>query len=134
MFDGLCPACSGPVDGWLECCTDHDTTGICENCGTKFAVLARFECRICKNHNVSSPKALALFHPAVIAFYDDHRISTRVHADDIESVRQVFDLTDGHEIEILSEDPARADVTAAIDDDEIHLTFDETAYVVGVSR
>ena len=87
MFDGLCPACSGPVDGWLECCTDHDTTGICENCGTKFAVLAWFECRICKNHNVSSPKALALFYPAVIAFYDDHGVSTRVHADDIESVR-----------------------------------------------
>jgi hypothetical protein len=41
---------------------------------------------------------------------------------------------DGHELEILSEDPARADITAAIDDDEIHLTFDETAYVVGVSR
>jgi DNA-binding transcriptional ArsR family regulator len=132
MFEGLCPACSGPVDSWLECCPDHDQNGICERCGTKFSVLARFQCQTCKNHNVSSPKALALFHPAMMAFYEDHGISTRVRADDPESVRRVFGLMDDHEVQIIAEEPLRATVTASVDNNEIRLTFDETATVASV--
>lgn len=134
MFDGLCPACSGPVDSWLECCTDHDPTGICDRCGAQFAALVRFQCQVCKNHNVSSPKALALFHPDVIGFYANRGISTRLHADDFERVRQVFDLMDDHRVEVISEEPPRAEVTASLDDDEVRLTFDETARVIDVSR
>lgn len=134
MFDGLCPACSGPVVSWLECCADHDSTRICEHCGTKFASLARFECQTCKNHNVSSPKALAVFHPTVIAFYDDHGISTRIHADDIESVRRVFDLMDGHDVAVIMEDPPRAEVTVTSSGDEMRLVFDETASIAEVHR
>lgn len=134
MFDGLCPACSSPVTGWLDACTDHEPDGLCTECGTRFAVLARFECPTCKNHNVSSPKALALFHPAVIAFYEDHGVSTRFHADDAESVRRVFELMDGHEVDLISEEPPRAEVTAHHDGDAIRLTLDETVSVVEVSR
>lgn len=132
MFEELCPACSGPVDSWLDCCRDHDPTGICGRCGTKFAVLARFECQVCKNHNVSSPKALAMFHPDVQGFYATHGVSTRIRADDFESVKRVFGLMDDHRIEIVAEEPPRAVVTAAVDDDEIRLTFDESARVVDV--
>lgn len=134
MFDGLCPACSGPVEGWLDCCPNHDPTGNCGTCGTRFAVWARFECRVCKNHNVSSPKALALFHPAVISFYEDHGVSTRIRADDLRRVRRVFDLMDGHETRVDSRDPNTATVTARLNDDEIRLTFDETARVVEIHQ
>lgn len=134
LFDGLCPACSGSVDGWLDCCTEHDPTDGCENCGTKVAAWARFQCRICKNHSVSSPKALALFHPAVISFYDDHGVSTRVRADDFQRVSRLCDLLDDHELVLVSEEPPRVDVTVAFDDDELRLTFDETADVVDVRR
>lgn len=134
MFDGLCPACSGPVDGWLECCIDHELTGICENCGMRLAVWAGFQCRICKNHSVSSPKGLALFHPAVISFYDDRGVSTRTQADDFESVRRVFDLMDDHKLDLVSEDPPRVAVTASFDGEDVRLTFDETASVVDVRR
>lgn len=134
MFDGLCPACSSPVRSWLEACTDHDSLGICERCGTRFAVLARFECQVCKNHNVSSPHALAFFHPAVVAFYENHGVSTRFRADDAESVQRVFDLMDSHDVEIVGEDPLRVDVTLARDGDDVRLTFDETASVTDVVR
>lgn len=134
LFDGLCPDCSGPVDGWLECCPDHDPIGPCERCGMKYASWARFQCRTCKNHSTSSPKGLVLFHPAVISFYDDHGLSTRIRADDFESVKRVFDLMDDHDMERLSEDPPRVAVTAALDGDEVSLTFDETASVVDVRR
>jgi hypothetical protein len=134
MSEGLCPACSGSVEGWLDCCSNHDPTGICEQCGTKFAVLARFECQVCKNHNVSSPKALAMFNPDVQGFYANHGVSTRVHADDFESVKRVFELMDDHRVEIVDEDPPRATVTIPFDDAEFHLTFDETVHVTDDSR
>lgn len=134
MFAGLCPACSGPVDGELEYCNNHDPNGICELCDTKFAILARFQCRTCKNHNVSSPKALCVFHPAVASFYDDHGISIRFRADDPGSVRKIFDIMDDHTVDLAERDPLRATVTAVLDDHEIQVTFDETARVINVCR
>jgi DNA-binding transcriptional ArsR family regulator len=134
LFDGLCPACSGPVEGRLERCQDHDPDGDCTQCGTKFATWACFECRTCKNHSTTSPKGLALFHPAVISLYDDHGVSTRVRADNLESVRQMSQLMDGHEVETTARDPLRIVVTAAQGGDTVHLTFDETATVVDVER
>jgi hypothetical protein len=134
MFEGLCPACSGSVESWLEICSDHDPNGICERCGTKFPVLARFQCRTCKNHNISSPKALALFHPAVIAFYENHGISTRLRADDPESVRRLFGLMDAHDVDVVAENPPQADVTVISSGDEMRLVFDDTASVTEVHR
>lgn len=133
MFNGLCPACSSPVHRWLDCCTDHASNGICDRCGTRFAVLSRFECLTCKNHNVSSPKALALFHPSVVGFYDSHGVVTRFHADDVDSVRRVFALMESHDVELVAEEPPKAEVTVSHDDDSIRLTFDETASVVDVT-
>ena len=134
LFDCLCPACSGPVEGWLECCPDHDPTGTCGQCGRKFASWARFRCRVCKNHSTTSPKTLALFHPAVISFYDDHGVSTRIRADDFDRVRRVFDLMDDHEMELLARDPPRVTVKAVHGEDTICLTFDEAVTVVDVRR
>lgn len=134
MFDGLCPACSGPVESWLDCCPDHDSTGICQHCGTKFAGLARFECQVCKNHNVSSPKALAMFDPDVQGFYAHKGVSTRIHANDIESVKRVFGLMDDHLIKIVAKEPPQVEVTASVDGDHLNVTFDEAARVVNVRR
>lgn len=134
LFDGLCPACSGPVESWLECCPDHEQTGGCDRCGMQFAAWARFECRICKNHSTTSPKSLSVFHPAVVSFYDDHGVSTRIQADDFESVQRLFDLLDCHEMELRSRDPPRVAVRVGRNGDEVCLTFDESANVAGVHR
>lgn len=134
LFDGLCPACSGPVDGWLEYCTDHDATGICERCEARVVARARFQCRICRNHKIELPQGLALFHPVVIAFYDDHGVSTRIRADEFETVKRFYDLMADHEMELVSEQPPQVEVTAAVDGDKIQLTFDDTVSVVDVRR
>jgi hypothetical protein len=68
----------------------------------------------------------------MMAFYEDYGISTRVRADDPESVRRVFGLMDDHEVQIIAEEPLRATVTASVDNDKIRLTFDETATVASV--
>lgn len=134
LFDGVCPTCSGPVDGFLECCPDHEPDGGCETCGMHFGTVARFECRVCKYFGGGNLKRIALCHPAVTSFYDDHGISTRVRADDFESARRVHALIYEYDVNRLSEDPLRVVVTTSVDDDTIRLTFDETARVVDVHR
>jgi DNA-binding transcriptional ArsR family regulator len=134
MFDGLCPTCSGPVDAWLEHCTDHDQNDRCENCGRTFATWARFQCRVCEDFHATSLATLVLFHPATVSFYDDHGISMRLDATDFESVRRIGDLVFEHEMALVSEDPLRVEVIAAVDGDELRLTFDETVSVVDVNR
>jgi predicted RNA-binding Zn-ribbon protein involved in translation (DUF1610 family)/DNA-binding transcriptional ArsR family regulator len=134
MVNGLCPTCSGPVEGRLEHCRDHDPRGGCDNCGWMLRLLAHFQCRICEDHHIVDPKRLPLFHPTVIAFYDDHGISTRVQAEDIGSARRLFDLMTDHGGELLSDDPLRVAIIASVDDDEVRVTIDETASIVDISR
>lgn len=134
LFNGLCPTCSGPVTGRLECCPDHDPTGGCEKCGMRIGAWVHFQCRVCKHYAVPDPKWLAMFHPAVVAFYDAHGISIRVQADDFESARRVYGLIYDHDLEVLSADPSRVSVTASIDGDEVRLTLNVTARVVDVQR
>ena len=134
MFDGLCPTCSGRVDGRLEYCRDHDSSGVCDICGWMLRLFAQFQCRTCEEYVDIDTKQLALFHPAVVAFYENHEISTRFHADDPESARRLFDLMIDHEEELVSDDPLRIAVKVAVDDDIVSVTFDETASIVDVRR
>jgi len=134
MVSGLCPTCSGSVDSRLEYCRDHDPHGGCDNCGWLLRLLAHFECRTCEDHVVVDPKRLPLFHPTVVAFYDDHGISTRVRTDDLGSARRLFDLMTDHDGEIVSEDPLRVAITASADGDEVRVTIDDTASIIDVSR
>ena len=133
LFDGLCPTCSGPVDGRLECCPDHDPAG-CDHCGLRLGVRTHFECRLCRYFGGGTPQRLALVHPAVVSFFDDHGVSTRVRADDYESAKRVYGLLHDLDLDVASVDPARATVTAARDGDAVTLAFDETARVVDVRR
>lgn len=133
LFDGVCPTCSGTVTGRLVCCPDHDHGG-CADCGRLLGTWARFECRVCKFFAVPNPGWLPLCHPAVVSFYDDHGVSTRVRADDFASARRVYGLVFEHDWERLSTDPPRIEVQVARDGDAMSLTVDETVRVVDVQR
>lgn len=133
MFDGICPNCSGPIDAWFDHCSDHDPDG-CEECGLRFETLARFRCRTCEYQIGSTPKSLALFHPSVVSFYDDHGVMTRVRADDFQHAKRVYSLVMDHVVAVVNEDPTRVAVTGSLDDETIRLTFDETVRVADVSR
>ncbi|WP_436923013.1 winged helix-turn-helix domain-containing protein [Halosimplex amylolyticum] len=133
VFDGVCPTCSSPVERWFDRCPDHDPDG-CTDCGLRFGTTAHFRCRTCGHHDGATPKRLALFHPAVVSFYHDHGVSTRVRAGDFESAKHVHDLALDHEVTVVGEDPTRVAVTASRDGESIRLTFDETVRVVDVDR
>lgn len=133
MFDGVCPECSSPVDRWFERCPDHDPDG-CEECGLRFGTTAHFRCRTCAYHDGASPKHLVLFHPAVVSFYDDHGVSTRVRAGDAEHARRVHALALDHEVTVVQREPLRVAVTATRDGETVRLTFDETVRVLETRR
>jgi len=132
MVEGICSACSGPVDASLEMCSEHDADGVCENCGRAHAFWARFECRVCKDHHVTTPAVLTVFHPAVIAFYYDHGVSPGWHAREFDGLPQVADDDLDHEMAMVSGDPPRVEVSINLDGDELGVTFDETVSVIGV--
>lgn len=134
LFNGVCPTCSGPVESRLECCPNHDPVGGCEHCGRIHGVEAHFQCRVCKFFAFPNPGWLPLVIPEVVSFYDDHGISTRVHANDFASARRVYSLIYDHKWERLSDDPPRIAVTASMNDEEIRLTLDETVSVVDIHR
>jgi DNA-binding transcriptional ArsR family regulator len=132
MVEGICSVCSGPVDASLETCADHDADGVCENCGRAHAFWARFECRVCKDHHVTTPAVLTVFHPAVIAFYYDHGVSPRWHAREFDGLPQVGKDDVDHEMAMVSDAPSRVEVTISLDGDELGVIFDESVAVVGV--
>lgn len=134
FFDGLCPTCSGPVDGWLKPCPNHDPNPICETCDRRFSTRAYFQCRVCKDHTSTSPMSLALGHPAVITFYETRGVSMRFTAEDFASGIEIESRLEDFGMDIVSVEPPRVEVTAAMDGEVIRLTFDETVSVVDIDR
>jgi ssDNA-binding Zn-finger/Zn-ribbon topoisomerase 1 len=132
MFQGVCATCSGPVTARLELCTDHQRDGTCEHCGRKDAVLAAFRCQTCKDSHAAPPSVLSVFHPAVVAFYYDHGVSIRWHAEEFDGLTLVGDYEPEFEQEIVSEEPSRVTVTISLDGDELSLTFDESVSIVDI--
>lgn len=134
MFQGLCNTCSGPVDAQLEVCPEHDATGICERCGWKEPTVATFQCTVCKSTHSVQPSVLCVFHPATIAFYYNHGVTARWHAEELDGLAYLGEHEPTYDEEVVSQDPPRVVVTINLDGDEFHLTFDESVTVVETSR
>lgn len=132
MFEGLCSSCSGPVDATLEICQEHGSDGICSNCGRVPAYTAQFQCRVCKDFHGTTPEAISVFHPAVVAFYYDHGLSPRWHVEERDGITDDGDHDVEFVTELVSADPPQVEVTITLDGDELRLTFDEMVSVVNV--
>ena len=134
MFQGLCGTCSGPIDAQLELCSEHDPDGKCERCGRTDVVLAVFQCRVCKDSHAAAPSVLCAFHPAVIAFYYEHGVATRWHAEGFKNLSDIGKYDPVYKQEIISDDPPRVAVAITLAGDELRLTFDKSVTVIDVSR
>lgn len=132
MYEGICSACSGPVDASLEVCTDHDSEGVCSTCGRAPAYTVEFQCRVCKDFHGTTPDVLSVFHPSVIAFYYDHGVSPKWHAREHDGHDLVGEPDPEFETTLVSQNPPRVQVRITIDGDDRQLIFDETATVVDV--
>lgn len=72
MTGGLCPECAGPVEQTVSLCPDHDDTGICDSCSSRFAGEIAFQCSTCQLSNTTLLLAVCARNPQVQAYFDDH--------------------------------------------------------------
>lgn len=122
---------------WIRAQLSFTVNGICPNCAGTIAhslttepghhdreVGLEYNCERC-NHHASSTVALHLsYHPAVVAFYDDHGI------DLTEEFWDSYVWTGDEYTTVRSEDPWRLSLTIPLADDELELVVDENLDVV----
>lgn len=133
---GLCPECSGPVDGALDVCDRHDPAPgeLCPTCGTRDEVRVSYVCSVCK-HGASFPAQAAVHdHPATVAFYYEHGVVRTYDLGDSEECGRLWELLLQQDHELLSVDPLRVRITVPYDDDRLSLTLDEDLSVVEITE
>jgi DNA-binding transcriptional ArsR family regulator len=133
-LEGVCDACSGPMDGSLHVCEDHASDGVCPTCERRDAVIARFRCAVCKQHHAMVPWWLVIHHPAVVAFYYDRGVPLQYEGDVSFQPRQELHLRPHHDQELVAADPPRVRVTIRHEGDELQLTLDEDLDVITVDE
>lgn len=135
MKEGVCPACSGPINASLRLCEDHtsETGNVCPECGQLDSARVRCLCTVCKRKSSRPVEFTVVDHPAVISFYADHGIDIRWNTEDIEGFVQRAELLWAIEHTIVSIDPVRIRVTIPCDGEELHVLLDESWDVIDIS-
>ena len=134
QMGGLCPECSGPTDSSIHVCDDHESGGICQNCGRHDRIQARWVCEVCKNSGHGPPGANLVLHPRVVAFYADHGFDIGYDTNDFASIVRALEAMSDHQQELVSRDPLRVRVTVRYGGDRLQLTIDEAMNVVAVEE
>jgi len=134
QMGGLCPDCSGPVDSSIHVCEDHDTDGICPNCGRRDELKTRWVCTICKNAGHGPPGANLVLHPRVLTFYANHGLEIGYNTTDFETIVRILGAMSSHQQELVSKDPPRVRVTIRYEGDELCLTVDDSLNVIDIEE
>jgi predicted RNA-binding Zn-ribbon protein involved in translation (DUF1610 family) len=112
--NGICPNCAGVITHSLTMESEHHNR----------EVGLEYDCERC-NHHATSTVALHLsYHPAVIAFHDDHGINLS------EEFWDSYVWSGGEYTTVRSEDPWRISLTIPLADDELKLVIDEDLNIV----
>ena len=132
QMGGLCPECTGPVDARLAICDDHEPGGVCQKCGRRDRIQARWVCTVCKYAGHARPGGNLVLHPKVLAFYAERGLEVGYDDNDFEDIVEALTAMSDHEEEIVSTDPPRVRVTVRYAGDELRLIIDEAMNVVDV--
>jgi hypothetical protein len=132
QMGGLCPDCSGPVEGEMDVCDDHDPDGVCANCGRRDRLQARWVCTVCKNAGHGPPDGNVIVHPRVLAFYANHGFDIGYDTNDFAGIVRALRAMADNEAELVSRDPLRVRVTVRYGGDRLRLVVDEAMHVVGI--
>jgi ribosomal protein L37AE/L43A len=132
QMGGLCPDCSGSVDGSIHVCEDHDPDGICPNCGRRDEIQARWVCTTCKNAGHGPPGQNLALHPRVVAFYADRGLDIGYDTNDFGTVVRMLEAMSTHEQEVVSTDPTRVRVTIRYEGDRFCVIIDDSMTIVRV--
>lgn len=131
---GVCTECSGSMTCELRICEDHDPEDVCDTCGRRFDVMAKFWCDVCKNHLIAPPRTVVAYHPAVVAFYHEHGVPSQYETRGFGTFARQKRQLMGHTQQLLSTDPVRIQVEIRCDDDVLELTLDDELAVLETTR
>jgi len=131
MIEGIRPTCSGPVEGCLHRCDDHDEDGVCSTCGHRPEVVARFECEVCTEWATSTLGGVAKYHPAAVGFHYDHGLPLQKYFDDVAHINDRLERT-ATDCEVRETDPLRIRITMTIDGDQLWLDLEADLTVATV--
>jgi hypothetical protein len=132
QMGGLCPECSGPVDGSIHICEDHESDGICPNCGRLDEIQSRWVCTTCKDAGHGPPGPNLALHPRVVAFYAERGLDIGYGTNDFENIVRMLKAMSDHEQEVVSTDPVRVRVTIRYEGDQLRVIIDESMNIVDV--
>ena len=132
QMGGLCPDCSGSVDSSIHICEDHDSGGICQNCGRRDEIQARWICTTCKNAGHGPPGPNLALHPRVVAFYVDRGLDIGYASSDFSNIVRILKAMSNHEQEVVSTEPVRVRVTIRYEGDQLRVIIDESMTIVEV--
>lgn len=118
--DGVCPACNGKMETTIhyeeECCLHLD-------------VQVDHHCSQCRHHLCSTAGLRLLEHSEVVSFYRDHGLDLG----EIPYWQLPWCISDEY-VEVRSEDPWRLLVRIPLEDEELHVGFDDQLTVSGTER
>lgn len=128
--NGVCPRCSGRVEGTIDVCDEHDPGAgeVCPRCDRHHLSEITDVCTQCKSF-VRGPVTVAILdRPTVTAFYHEHGIDNRFET------WQAFKRAQTVSEELVGRDPPRIRVTIPAEEDELRLTLTEELEIVDVER
>lgn len=136
LVRGTCPACSGPVDGTVRVCDDHEVPAgeVCAACGSQNRIRVSYVCSVCKNAASFPAGAAVIDHPAVISFRAEHDIEMTYDLEDPTTCGRLWDHLMGYSETLLSTDPMRVRIAVPGDRMSLHLTLDEDLSVHEVAE
>ena len=132
QMGGLCPDCSGSVDSSIHICEDHESEGVCPNCGRRDEIQARWVCTTCKNAGHGPPGPNLALHPRVVAFYAERGLDIGYDTNDFRNIVRMLEAMSEHEQEVVSTDPVRVRVTIRYGGDQLRVIVDESMTIVEV--
>lgn len=135
MREGVCSECSGVTEESLRLCEEHvpGSDGSCPNCDSPDSVRVWYVCTVCKYCIRAPVEMIMLYHPAVLSFYYDHGVDTRLKGGDPEDHDEVVRLFAASSHTLVSTDPIRIRVSVPCHGDELVLTVDDALEVTDIS-
>lgn len=126
LVRGLCPRCTGTVEGSLKICDDHEPGPgeACPACGTRDEIRVLYDCSVCKHGDSYPVDAVIYDHPATIAFCYKHEIEHTFDLDDPDACARLWEHITDREYTLLSKDPIRIRITVPGQGENLHLTLD----------
>lgn len=125
---GICPRCSAAIEMSLTVCEDHDHgDGICDACGSRYAVKFESACPNCPNTGEGLLPTALHGTTEILDFVTSHGFDPVTPTED-----QWMAMTEAWEVEVLSLDPVEVRITYTLEGHVLSLTVDEELNVIDV--